>query len=220
MGLFRLVARVGCLRGGAIRLLEEWPHIPLRRVDRTRLTDPLAFSLPHEVAPAPRASLSGRYLWRKRNDRTTGDFRAGAVTARRATPSPCASATATAATSRATGPRRNRRTAPSAGISASATPPNTIATGIISKGLTAEDAAAREADEQRDAERLPPGQSLWLGRPRRRQPQPRRDARARRARARGRRRLRGDQGRLSPPRQGQPSRRRSPATRRPPRASS
>ena len=42
MGVFPLVARVGCLRGGAIRLLEEWPHIPLRREDRTRLTDPLA----------------------------------------------------------------------------------------------------------------------------------------------------------------------------------
>ena len=27
MGVFRLVARVGCLRGGAIRLLEEWSHI-------------------------------------------------------------------------------------------------------------------------------------------------------------------------------------------------
>jgi hypothetical protein len=41
--MFRLVARVGCLRGGAIRLLEEWPHSPRERVDRTRLTDPLAF---------------------------------------------------------------------------------------------------------------------------------------------------------------------------------
>ena len=28
MGLFRLVARVGCLRDGATRLLEEWPPIP------------------------------------------------------------------------------------------------------------------------------------------------------------------------------------------------
>src|SRR4051812_2990778 len=46
MGVFPLVARVGCLRGGAIRLLEEWPHIPLRREDRTRLTDPLALYLP------------------------------------------------------------------------------------------------------------------------------------------------------------------------------
>ena len=27
MGVFPLVARVGCLRGGAIRLLEEWPPI-------------------------------------------------------------------------------------------------------------------------------------------------------------------------------------------------
>ena len=70
--------------------------------------------------------------------------------ARRA--SRCAIATATAARSRATGPRPNRRTAASAGISASATPPNTTATGIISKGLTAEDAAAREANEQRGAD--------------------------------------------------------------------
>ena len=30
MGLFRLVARVGCLRDGATRLLEEWPPIPSR----------------------------------------------------------------------------------------------------------------------------------------------------------------------------------------------
>src|SRR3954468_2578018 len=28
MGVFPLVARVGCLRGGAIRLLEEWSPIP------------------------------------------------------------------------------------------------------------------------------------------------------------------------------------------------
>ena len=31
MGLFRLVARVGCLRGGAIRLLEEWSPIRASR---------------------------------------------------------------------------------------------------------------------------------------------------------------------------------------------
>lgn len=42
MGLLRLVARVGCWRGGAIRLLEEWSPIRFRAVDRTRLTDPLA----------------------------------------------------------------------------------------------------------------------------------------------------------------------------------
>src|SRR3954468_24665414 len=30
MGVFPLVARVGCLRGGAIRLLEEWSPIPAR----------------------------------------------------------------------------------------------------------------------------------------------------------------------------------------------
>ena len=29
MGLFRLVARVGCLRGGVTRLLEEWSPIRL-----------------------------------------------------------------------------------------------------------------------------------------------------------------------------------------------
>ena len=44
---FRLGARVGCLRGGATRLLEEWPHIRLhlqaKAEDRTRLTGPLAF---------------------------------------------------------------------------------------------------------------------------------------------------------------------------------
>src|ERR1043165_4516826 len=46
-GLFRLVSRVGCLRGGASRLLEEWPPIPGSRsgVDRTRLTGPLAIFL-------------------------------------------------------------------------------------------------------------------------------------------------------------------------------
>src|SRR5687767_336852 len=41
--MFRLVARVGCLRGGAIRLLDEWPHRRGNPPDRTRLTDPLTF---------------------------------------------------------------------------------------------------------------------------------------------------------------------------------
>src|SRR3546814_14570192 len=50
---FRLVARVGCMRGGAIRLLEEWPHRRGNPLDRTRLTDPLAL-------------LSGARGWRRR----------------------------------------------------------------------------------------------------------------------------------------------------------
>ena len=41
MGLLGSVVRVGCWSGGAIRRLEEWSPIPLLRVDRTRLTDPL-----------------------------------------------------------------------------------------------------------------------------------------------------------------------------------
>ena len=36
------VARVGCLRGGVTRLLEEWPHRRSDALDRTRLTGPLA----------------------------------------------------------------------------------------------------------------------------------------------------------------------------------
>ena len=43
---FRLAARVGCLRGGATRLLEEWPHShrtsSVEVTDRTRLIGPLA----------------------------------------------------------------------------------------------------------------------------------------------------------------------------------
>jgi hypothetical protein len=43
MGLFRLVTRVDCLSGGAIRLLEEWSHRRFTALDKTRLTGPLAF---------------------------------------------------------------------------------------------------------------------------------------------------------------------------------
>ena len=59
MGVFPLVARVGCLRGGAIRLLEEWSPIAAG-VDRTRLTDPLAFSLRGEVARRAANRYPGR----------------------------------------------------------------------------------------------------------------------------------------------------------------
>jgi len=38
------VVRVGCLRVMATSPLEEWSPIARKRVDRTRLTDPLAFS--------------------------------------------------------------------------------------------------------------------------------------------------------------------------------
>src|SRR5215216_6083670 len=48
MSLFRLVARVGCLRDGATRLLEEWPHRRSNALDRTRLTGPLALLFPCE----------------------------------------------------------------------------------------------------------------------------------------------------------------------------
>lgn len=37
------IVRVGCLRGGAIRPLEEWSPISGNGVDKTRLTGPLAF---------------------------------------------------------------------------------------------------------------------------------------------------------------------------------
>ena len=43
MGLFRLVARVGRLSGGAIRRLEEWSPTRRKALDRTRLTGPLTF---------------------------------------------------------------------------------------------------------------------------------------------------------------------------------
>lgn len=58
MGLFRLVARVGCLRDGAIRLLEEWSHRRSNPLDKTRLTDPLALIPFGRVALRPRR----RYL--------------------------------------------------------------------------------------------------------------------------------------------------------------
>jgi hypothetical protein len=50
MGLFRLVARVGCWRDGVIRLLEEWSHRRSNPLDKTRLTDPLAYFPPGRVA--------------------------------------------------------------------------------------------------------------------------------------------------------------------------
>src|SRR3954452_20974915 len=102
MGLFRLVARVGCLRGGATRPLEEWPHIRLRfralAEDRTRLTGPLAIFVPlrrqgPRILFSSRAGLlpSQEHLeplsgpqWPSRNDRTTGASRAGALMATRA----------------------------------------------------------------------------------------------------------------------------------------
>jgi len=48
MGLFRLAARVGCLRGGATRPLEEWPHIRLR-VKLRRRTEPGLQALWHFI---------------------------------------------------------------------------------------------------------------------------------------------------------------------------
>src|SRR3954469_5169000 len=126
MGLFRLVARVGCWRGGAIRLLEEWS--PRLRAYRTRLTDPLAlFAFTRGRGPARDQPWLGRRV------RTIGDFRAGAAMAAAARRRGCACATATVAWSPATTRRPNRPTARSAGISARRTPPNTIATGFISR---------------------------------------------------------------------------------------
>src|SRR3954452_5293698 len=99
MGLFRLVARVGCLRGGATRLLEEWPpsHARESAMDRTRLTGPLANYF--VVASAAKQSMAFAGLlrrraprndgkegcrWRSTRDRTIGVSRAGAPTATRA----------------------------------------------------------------------------------------------------------------------------------------
>ena len=92
MGLFRLVARVGCLRGGAIRLLEEWSHI--RRRQGRRRTEPGLQTLWHffrgsRGGPA-RAEPLSRPAWRSRRDRMTGDFRAGAAMARSARRRRCA----------------------------------------------------------------------------------------------------------------------------------
>ena len=64
MSDFRLVARVGCLRDGAIRPLEEWSHSPpmlrRRRADKTRLTDPLAFSPSGREHEASRSGVAAR----------------------------------------------------------------------------------------------------------------------------------------------------------------
>ncbi len=46
MILFRIVARVGRLSGGAIRRLEEWSPISRKGEDRTRLIGPLTFHSP------------------------------------------------------------------------------------------------------------------------------------------------------------------------------
>ena len=131
----------------------------------------------------------------------------------------CGNATATAARSRATGPRPNRRTAASAGISASATPPSTIAAGIISKGLTAEEAALREANERQGADAFASAGHYGWGGPgdgsRSRDEMRALDVLELEAGAG----VRGDQGRLSPPRQGQSSGREARRHARPPGAS-
>src|SRR5690349_17250666 len=55
MGLFRLVARVGCLSGGAIRRLEEWSPNPARGEQNPayRPSGVLVEGLRHRPAPPP-----------------------------------------------------------------------------------------------------------------------------------------------------------------------
>ena len=84
--------------------------------------------------------------------RMTGDFPAGARTARRAAPRPRSGcATARAATTSATGPRPRPPTAPNAGCSARPTPPNITRDWNYFAGLTAEEAARRAAEEESGA---------------------------------------------------------------------
>ena len=54
MGLFRLVTRVGRLRRGAIRVLEEWSPRCREALDRTRLTGRLVFYLFRVAEQTPR----------------------------------------------------------------------------------------------------------------------------------------------------------------------
>src|SRR3954468_17377373 len=116
MGVFPLVARVGCLRDGAIRLLEEWSPIPFGGGQNPAYRPSGIFSSVRGGAMAD-PSLSGPHLWLKHRVPTIGDFRARALMAQRVTRSLCACATGMAAMSPETAPRPNRRTARSAGIS-------------------------------------------------------------------------------------------------------
>ena len=133
---FRLVARVGCLRGGATRPLEEWsPSHAFERDGQNPAYRPSgtfhrfgALAFAGSAHPKRREAMArqkrsddwGFPRWRSYGDK--GRRRPG-----------CGCATARAATRPATGRRPRRRTAPSAGISAKRTPPNTTGTGIISQ---------------------------------------------------------------------------------------
>lgn len=57
MGFLLPVVRVGCLSVLATVRLEEWSPIALRRVDRTRLTGPLAISLRQSFGGFPAAEF-------------------------------------------------------------------------------------------------------------------------------------------------------------------
>ena len=98
MGLFRLVARVGCLSGGASRRLEEWSPIAARRGQNPAYRPSGVFFCGNRWRRGgahPPLSLFRATLWPRQNDRMTGAFPAGAPMAPRGRPRPCASATGT-----------------------------------------------------------------------------------------------------------------------------
>ena len=205
MGLFRLVARVGRLRGGATCLLEEWPHSALVNA---RWTEPGLQALwqlcswSGLVADGARSPLGGAAMAKqtRSNDwgfprwRAYGAGARGGAQVRLCDREGCNEV--------------GDRPAPKA--------PNSPERWYFCEahaaeynkgwdyfaGLSPEEAARRAADEESRRLGLPPVGAVEMGGPRRRQPQPRRDARARCAGARRRRRVQGRQGRLPPARQG------------------
>ena len=209
MGLFRLVARVGCLRGGAIRRLEEWS--PIRR-KVWRWTEPGLQALWQffcgtgggEVAHTRRLLYSGRLygqgktierlglsplarLWRVARGRGRAHVRPARLR-------------------RARRPARAEITEqPRRWYFCEAHAAEYNRNWNYFEGLTAEEAAAREANERRDADAFASANHYGWGGPgdgsRSRDEMRALDV----LELESRRRFRGDQDRLAPPRQGQPS---------------
>src|SRR5687768_10257570 len=118
MGLFRLAARVGRWRDGAIRPVEEWSPIPrFREGGQNPAYRPSGASFYSHWRTVVSPGTHGA-IWQARRDPTTGAFRDGARMARnRARRRGCGPATATAATRPEIALRPKHRTARNAGTS-------------------------------------------------------------------------------------------------------
>ena len=146
MGVFPLVARVGCLRGGAIRLLEEWSPIRFAR----RWTEPGLqtlwhfFRLPAARMPRPRYRVADRWPRQTTLERL-GISALARLWQRRATPSRCACATATAATAPGDRPAPKSPNSRERWYFCERHAAEYNRRWNYFEGLTAEDAAARES---------------------------------------------------------------------------